>query len=47
VSLVDMAIWGSSRMLVQIAAYVVVKMLIPSITQDIEAATARRASSSA
>jgi putative membrane protein len=37
VSLVDMAIWGAIAMLVQIAAYVVVKLLIPSITQDIAA----------
>jgi putative membrane protein len=37
VSLVDMAIWGLIAMLVQIAAFVVVKMMIPSITQDIEA----------
>jgi len=37
VSLIDMAIWGFIAMLVQIAAYVVVKMLIPSITQDIPA----------
>jgi putative membrane protein len=37
VSLVDMAIWGLIAMLVQIAVYVVVKMLIPSITKDIPA----------
>ena len=37
VSLVDMAIWGLIAMAVQIAAFVVVKMLIPSITQDIPA----------
>ena len=37
VSLVDMAIWGVIAMLVQIAAFVVVKMLIPSVTQDIPA----------
>jgi putative membrane protein len=37
VSLVDMAIWGLVAMLVQIAAFVVVKMMIPSITQDIPA----------
>jgi len=37
VSLIDMAIWGVIAMLVQIAAYVVVKLLIPSITQDIPA----------
>jgi putative membrane protein len=37
VSLVDMAIWGLIAMVVQIAAFVVVKLLIPSITQDIAA----------
>jgi putative membrane protein len=37
VSLVDMAIWGLIAMAVQIAAFVVVKLLIPSITQDIPA----------
>jgi putative membrane protein len=37
VSLVDMAIWGVIAMLVQIAAFIVAKMMIPSITQDIEA----------
>ena len=37
VSLVDMAIWGLIAMVVQIAAFVVVKILIPSITQDIPA----------
>ena len=37
VSLADMAIWGLIAMVVQIAAFVVVKMLIPSITQDIPA----------
>ena len=37
VSLVDMAIWGLIAMVVQIAAFVVVKLLIPSITQDIPA----------
>jgi putative membrane protein len=37
VSLVDMAIWGVIAMAVQIAAFVVVKLLIPSITQDIPA----------
>ena len=35
VSLVDMAIWGSIAMVVQIAAFVVVKIAIPSITRDI------------
>ena len=37
VSVVDMAIWGLIAMVVQILAFVVVKMLIPSITQDIPA----------
>jgi putative membrane protein len=37
VGLVDMAIWGLIAMAVQIAAFVVVKLLIPSITQDIAA----------
>jgi len=37
VGLVDMAIWGVIAMLVQIAAFVVVKLLIPSIGQDITA----------
>ena len=35
VSLVDMAIWGVIAMLVQVAAFVVVKMCVPSITRDI------------
>jgi putative membrane protein len=35
VSLVDMAIWGLVAMVVQIAAFVVVKLCIPSITRDI------------
>ena len=37
VGLVDMAIWGAIALVVQIAAFVVVKLLIPSITQDIAA----------
>ena len=37
VSLVDMAIWGLIAMVVQIAAFIVVKMLVPSVGQDIEA----------
>src|SRR4030095_14959401 len=37
VSLLDMAIWGVIALLVQIAAFVVVKILIPSITQGIPA----------
>jgi putative membrane protein len=35
VSLVDMAIWGLVAMVVQIAAFVVAKIAIPSITRDI------------
>jgi len=35
VSLIDMAIWGLIAMAVQIAAFVVVKICIPSITRDI------------
>lgn len=35
VNVVDMAIWGLVALVVQIAAFVVVKMMIPSITQDI------------
>ena len=37
VSLVDMAIWGLIAMLVQIAAFAVARMLIPSIGEDIPA----------
>ena len=37
VSMVDMVIWGVIAMFVQIAAFVAVKMMIPSITQDIPA----------
>ncbi|HUQ28757.1 MAG TPA: DUF350 domain-containing protein [Usitatibacter sp.] len=35
VSLVDMAIWGLVAMVVQIAAFIVAKLCIPSITRDI------------
>ena len=35
VNLLDMALWGLVAMLVQLAAYVVVKLLIPSLTEDI------------
>ena len=38
VNLVDMTIWGVIALIVQIAAFVVVKLLIPSITEDIPAA---------
>jgi putative membrane protein len=37
VNLVDMAIWGGIALVVQIAAFVVVKLMIPSIGQDIPA----------
>jgi len=37
VSLVDMAIWGVVAMIVQVAAFAVARMMIPSITQDIPA----------
>jgi putative membrane protein len=37
VSLGDMAIWGGIAMLVQVAAFVVARLLIPSIVQDIPA----------
>ena len=35
VNLVDMAVWGLVAMVVQILAFVVVKLCIPSITRDI------------
>ena len=35
VNLGDMALWGAIAMLVQLAAYVVVKLLIPTLTEDI------------
>ncbi|HEY2627634.1 MAG TPA: DUF350 domain-containing protein [Usitatibacter sp.] len=37
VSLLDMAIWGVFALLVQVGAFVAVKLLIPSITHDIPA----------
>lgn len=37
VSLGDMAIWGAIAMLVQVAAFVVARLLVPSIVQDIPA----------
>ena len=37
VSLVDMAIWGLIAMLVQVVAFVVVKLAMPTITDDIAA----------
>jgi putative membrane protein len=35
VNLVDMAVWGLVAMIVQILAFVVVKLCIPSVTRDI------------
>jgi putative membrane protein len=35
VSLGDMALWGAIAMLVQIVAFVAVKLLIPTLTEDI------------
>ena len=35
VNLVDMAVWGLVAMVVQILAFVVVKLCIPSVTRDI------------
>ncbi len=37
VNLLDMALWGAIAMLVQLAAFVVVKLLIPSLALDIPA----------
>lgn len=37
VNLVDMALWGLVAMVVQIAAFVVVRFIIPSLAQDIPA----------
>ena len=37
VSLVDMAIWALIALVVQLCAYVVVKLMIPTLSQDIEA----------
>ena len=37
VSLGDMAIWGAIAMLVQVAAFVVARLLVPSIVTDIPA----------
>jgi putative membrane protein len=37
VNLADMVIWGLVALVVQIAAFVVVKMLVPSVGKDIEA----------
>ena len=35
VNLVDMAIWGLIALLIQVVAFVVVKMLIPTLARDI------------
>ena len=35
VNLGDMALWGAIAMMVQLAAYVVVKLLIPTLAEDI------------
>lgn len=37
VNLLDMAIWGLFALVVQVVAFVVVKLIMPSITQDIPA----------
>ena len=37
VSLVDMAIWGLVALIVQLAAFVCVKLVMPTITRDIPA----------
>jgi putative membrane protein len=40
VNIVDMLIWGLIALLVQIAAFIVVKMLVPTVTKDIEGGNA-------
>jgi putative membrane protein len=35
VGIIDMAIWGAIALTVQVAAYVVVKLMMPSITRGI------------
>lgn len=37
VSLVDMALWGAVALVVQVAAFVAVKLMVPRITDDIAA----------
>ena len=37
VNIVDMVIWGLIALVVQILAFVVLKLLVPSVSQDIEA----------
>ena len=40
VNVVDMLIWGVIALAVQIVAFVVVKLLVPTVAQDIEAGNA-------
>jgi putative membrane protein len=40
VNLVDMVIWGGVALIVQIAAFIVVKLVVPTVAQDIEAGNA-------
>lgn len=40
VGIVDMAIWGLIALVVQVAAFIVVKLLIPTLTEDIAAGKA-------
>jgi putative membrane protein len=40
VNIVDMVIWGLIALVVQILAFVVIKFLVPSVSQDIEAGNA-------
>lgn len=37
VNIVDMVIWGIIALVVQIVAFIVVKLLVPTVAQDIEA----------
>jgi len=40
VNLVDMVIWGVIALVVQVLAFVVVKLLVPTLTKDIESGNA-------
>ena len=40
VNLIDMVIWGVIALVVQVVAFVVVKLLVPSLSRDIEAGNA-------
>ena len=40
VNIVDMVIWGMLALVVQVAAFVIIKMLVPSVVKDIEAGNA-------